>query len=185
MNSLVAYLVAAMTAWVPIKAHAWMESPEATMARYESIARDAAEVALDESEVPMFDGPDGRTRTAVLMLAVASYESFYRKAVDVGIQRGDHGRSYCLMQIFIGDGRTHEGWNGRQLVEDRKLCFRAGLHIMHGSMSDCRKFPFDDRLSAYVTGHCYVHSEVSRSRIGRARAWWATHALPADASAES
>jgi hypothetical protein len=89
------------------------------------------------------------------------------------------------MQIFLGPGRTHEGWRGRDLIDDRKLCFRAGLHIMHGSMSDCRKMPFDDRLSAYVTGHCFFNMTLSRQRFARARAWWMLHDLPADSSSQS
>jgi hypothetical protein len=186
MNSLVAYLVAAMNAWVPVQTHAALfgERPEDVAARYESIARDAAEVAFDEAEAPIYEGPEGRARTAVLMLSVASYESFFRKSVDEGSERGDHGRSYCVMQIFMPKGRTREGWSTRNLIEDRKLCFRAGLHIMQNSMSDCRRMPFDDRLSAYVTGQCFFNMSLSRQRFGRARAWWASHALP-DATSQS
>ena len=41
MDSLVAYLVAAMVGWVPAHAQP-QESPDEVMDRYESIARDAA-----------------------------------------------------------------------------------------------------------------------------------------------
>jgi hypothetical protein len=178
MESFVSYLVAAMLAWVPLHAHAPIETRDDAMARYESIARDVASVALDDAEDPLFGGSDGRTQTAVLMLAVASFESGYRKVVDEGIRRGDHGRSYCLMQIRVGSGATREGWSGTQLVEDRKLCFRAALHILRASFSVCRKLPVDDRLSAYATGRCIADAEISRSRVGRARAWWEGHAPP-------
>src|ERR1700761_7071563 len=73
MDSLVAYLVAAMVGWVPLYAQP-NELPDEVMDRYESIARDAATVALDPDEAPLFEGPDGRTRTALLMLSVASFE---------------------------------------------------------------------------------------------------------------
>jgi len=155
------------------------------MARYESIARDVATVALDEREESLFDGEDGRAETAVLMLSVASYESSFSKRVDDGIRRGDHGYSYCLMQIRVGLGATREGWSGRQLIEDRKLCFRAALHILQASFTACRNLPIDDRLSAYASGHCFPDAEISRSRLGRARAWWESHALPRDISTES
>src|SRR5580692_7388699 len=60
MESLVTYLVAAMMAWVPLYAQPRSESPEASQAHYESIARDLASVVWDESEQPLFDGPDAR-----------------------------------------------------------------------------------------------------------------------------
>jgi hypothetical protein len=178
--TLINYLVAAMTAWVPAKAHP--ESPEDTATRYESIAHAAVEVALDPSEEPLFDGPDGRAQTALFMLSIASFESSYRKTVDLGFGRGDHGHSYCLMQIRVGEGTTREGWTGRQLVTDRSLCFRAALHILHGSFNICRRLPVEDRMSAYATGRCIENAEISRSRVGRAFTWWWHHAPPPDSS---
>jgi hypothetical protein len=178
MEGLVSYLVAAMLAWVPAHAHAPLEPSAHVIERYDSIARDAAAVALDEHEDSLFDGDVGRTETAVLLLAVASFESSFNARVDNGTRRGDHGRSYCLMQIRVGDGETKEGWSGRQLVEDRKRCFRAALHILHASFAACRKLPVDDRLSAYASGHCYASAAVSRSRVYRARSWWQAHAPP-------
>jgi hypothetical protein len=184
MESLVTYLVAAMVAWVPLHAHAPLESPADAHARYESIAHDVAAVALEQSEAPLFDGPDGRAQTAVLMLSVASFESSFRKAVDDGQGRGDRGRSYCLMQIHVGDGVTREGWSGHQLVEDRTLCFRAALHILRSSFGACRALPVDDRLSAYASGRCFAEATISRSRIGRARRWWQSHAPPPSPATE-
>ena len=178
MESLVSYLFAAMLAWVPAQAHAPLETRDQAMQRYESIARDAASVALDDNEQPLFEGQDGRAQTAVFMLAIASYESSFNKQVDEGSRRGDHGNSYCLMQIRVGLGATREGWSGRQLTEDRKRCFRSALHLLQASFSACRNLPLDDRMSAYASGHCYPNGNVSRIRAGRARAWWETHALP-------
>src|SRR5215467_1634672 len=119
MESLVSYLVAAMLAWVPAYSHAPSEAPERVVERYESIVRDLASVVLDESESPLFNGSDGRTETALLMLSVASFESSFSKRVDDGVRRGDRGLSYCLMQIHVGNGQTREGWTGPQLIEDR------------------------------------------------------------------
>jgi hypothetical protein len=176
MPDLATYLVTAMSAWVPLHAHA--EQQEDTRARYEAIARDAVEVAYDEAEAPLFPGPQGRAETALFMLAIASFESGFRKSVDDGTRLGDHGRSYCLMQIRVGDGATTEGWTGSQLVTDRTLCFRAGLHILRGSFNACRKLPLEDRMSAYATGRCIEGEEKSRIRVGRALSWWDTHAPP-------
>ena len=80
---------------------------------------------------------------------------------------------------------TREGWSGRQLIDDRKLCFRAALHILQSSFTACRALPVDDRLSAYASGHCFADARVSRSRVGRARAWWEKHTPPTDAATES
>src|SRR5579864_9391680 len=185
MESLVSYLLVAMLAWVPWHQHAPFESHGQVVERYQSIARDVAAVALDDNETPLFEGPEGRTETALLMLAVASYESSFSKRVDDGIRRGDHGYSYCLMQIHVGLGATREGWSGRQLIDDRKLCFRAALHILQASFTACRNLPVDDRLSAYASGHCFSEARVSRSRVGRARAWWESHAPPREVASES
>ncbi len=185
MESLVSYLVAAMLAWVPLHAHAPLESRDHVIERYGSIARDAATVALDENESSLFDGQVGRSETALLLLSVASYESNFSARVDDGTRRGDHGRSYCLMQIRVGQGATREGWSGKQLIEDRKRCFRAALHILHASFSACHSLAVDDRLSAYASGHCFAAARVSRSRVVRARAWWEAHAPPKATATET
>jgi hypothetical protein len=178
MDSLVAYLVAAMVGWVPVYAQPDHETRDEVIDRYESIARDAATVALDPDETPLFDGPDGRARTALLMLSVASFESGYRKRVDDGRGRGDNGHSFCLMQIRVGTGATREGWTGPDLVEDRTRCFRAALHILRTSFGICHSAPLEDRLSAYASGSCTAGTEASKKRILRARNWSATHEVP-------
>jgi hypothetical protein len=178
MEGLISYLIAAMMTWVPLHSHVRFEAPEDTLARYTSIAHDAASVALDQAESPLFDGPEGRTRTALLILSVASYESYFVKSIDDGFGRGDHGSSYCLMQVRVGSGTTREGWSGADLVHDRTLCFRAALHILQASFDACRSLPMDDRVSAYATGHCFRNAHVSRTRVDRARAWWMAHTDP-------
>ena len=60
------------------------------------------------------------------------------------------------MQVRVGGGVTREGWTGHDLVTDRRLCFRAGLHILRSSFGVCHALPVDDRLSAYATGHCFA-----------------------------
>ena len=125
MESLVAYLLAAMLAWVPAGVQKAHEAPEEAQTRYEAIARDVAAVALDPDETSIFAGPGGRARTALVLLSVASYESYFRKDVDEGTRLGDHARSYCIEQIRVGDGTTREGWSGPDLIADRKRCVRA------------------------------------------------------------
>jgi len=185
MDSLVSYLVAAMIGWVPLHAHGHAETADELRARYESIARDVTAVAFDEAESPLFGGSEGRTQTALLMLSVASYESGYRKKIDDGQSLGDHGRSFCLMQIRVGAGVTREGWSGPDLIADRRRCFRAALHILRSSFGVCHTLPLEDRLSAYATGHCFPDAEISRTRVTRARAWREAHAPPKVAPTDS
>jgi hypothetical protein len=176
MPDVVTYLVAAMATWVPLHAHP--EPNEDTAKRYDAIAHDAIEIAYDESEAPLFPGPNGRVQTALLMLATASLESSFRKGVDDGTRLGDHGRSFCLMQVRVGDGVTMDGFSGYDLITDRTKCFRAGLHILRGSFAACHRLELMDRMSAYATGRCTPGEEHSRLRVGRALDWWGTHEPP-------
>jgi hypothetical protein len=169
-----------MVAWVPPFAHRHRETKEDVLTRYESIANDLATVVQDDTEPSLFEGSRGRMQTALLLLSVASYESSFSRHVDFGEPGGvgDHGHSYCLMQIRVGAGKTREGWTGSDLVHDRKLCFRAGLHILRASMNVCRDLPLGDRLSAYAAGRCERDLPTSQLRVRRALDWWDAHRPP-------
>jgi len=172
---LLEWAVSAMLGWtVPAG------EQDASRARYEAIAKDAIEVAYDQAERPIFGGEEGRLKTLSLMLAIASMESGFEAAVDSGEKRGDSGSSWCFMQIHLpGDSRitlskdfygyAGKGWNGRDLVNDRKKCFRAGLHIARESFTICRN------LSVYSSGKCRRDDSEpkARHRVARARELWA------------
>jgi hypothetical protein len=181
MNALIAYLLAAMVTWSPPGDHDYYEPREETLERYAAIARDVAEVALDPGEAPLFGGPQGRMQTGLLLASVAFYESGgYRRDVDLGIgkkARGDSGRSWCLMQINLGDGTTVERWSGRDLVLDRQKCLRVGLRRMRESFDMCKGEAFIDRLSGYTTGRCTADDDYSHRRMKRALQWWSQHRL--------
>ena len=86
-----------------------VESKEEGIIRLNSVAEDIAAVVWDEDEKPIFKGPQGRARTAAVLLSIILYESTFRKDVDLGLgkhARGDGGKSWCLMQINIGKGNT-------------------------------------------------------------------------------
>jgi hypothetical protein len=145
------------------------ESKEDAKDRYESIALDLAKVVYNPNSKPIFNGKYGRARTAMLMISVAFFESGFRRDIDYGLgkfARGDKGKSWCLMQMHIGNGKTPEGWSGQDLVQDRTKCFTAGLNAMRRSFSACRKQDTLDRLSAYATGSCKDNQTESRSRVG-------------------
>src|SRR5262249_12252982 len=134
--TLSAYIVTAMVAWMPLKSHYREAEPEAR-SRYEAIAHDIAKVALDDNEVPLFAGEDGRTQTALLLASIASFESQFRADVDLGKARGDNGVSWCVMQVQV-HGKTAEGWTGQDLIEDRTKCIKTGLHLIQYSFNWCK-----------------------------------------------
>lgn len=160
LKALTNYLLAAMTAWMPITSHAHSEAPEVTEARYEQIAADIAEVALDPDEAPLFAGEDGRVKTALLLLSVAYHESRFRGDVDAGRCKPyecDHGKAFSLWQLHPEDGlvfdddvftfarnrpttwrQEHAGeiFDGPALVRDRKLAARMALHMLRYSMKN-------------------------------------------------
>lgn len=169
IEAMTTWLLGAMVAWSPPDAH-HKEGGPAALARYETIARDLAVVALDPSEKPLFEGPTGRARTALLLAAVASMESDFRKSVDTGKLRGDNGRSWCILQVQVY-GKTPQQWTGQDLVDDRKRCLRAGLSVMRESFRICRALPLEYRLSGYTSGSCY-EEPLAKARTRRAFSYW-------------
>ena len=99
-----------------------------------------------------------------------------------------------MMQINIGTGKTRpwnkekyrfaypndppeevvDGYTGRELVQDRKNCIRAGLHMLHGSRCGG---PVQDWLRAYASGSCSKGAEASARRMKLA-IWWFSHNRP-------
>ena len=171
-TKLILWLVATMLRWtLPTPQH------EAAAARYEEIAKDAVEVAFDPAEKPLFGNSIGRTQSVIVMLAIASYESGFRKDVEEGRARGDHGRSWCLMQINLGTSRVRldgdgwawakEGepgaWSGEDLAADRQKCFRMALHFARVSYRACGD------LSLYTSGACSSTEKSAQFRALRAK----------------
>jgi hypothetical protein len=173
MDSIVAWALAIMLAWVPPGRSAIkdaIETSEAGAARYAQIARDAARVAFDPAEQPLVKGPRARSQSLAVLLSVAYHESGFRRDVDLGLgplARGS-GTDSCLMQIRVGKGTTPEGWSHADLVADRTKCFRAGLRLLRRSIGACRHLPPLDWLSAYARGQCTVDEPTSHALIGPA-----------------
>jgi hypothetical protein len=158
------WVLTAMVTWAPPPTGADLE-------RYKSIASDIEAVAYDPAEEPVVAGPEGRARTALLLASTAYDESYFRADVDDGRARGDAGRSVCLAQVWVGSGRTYEGWNAADLIADRQKCFRAALHIVRGSLFWCRSLSGGDRLGGYTHGKCVRPNRIGRARWARAFSW--------------
>ncbi len=171
------------------------ETSEEATARYQSIADDIASVVWNPQNPPLFKGPEGRAKTAAIMLGIMKFESGFRKDVDLGVgkqSRGDGGRSWCLMQINIGNGRTMpwnikyqrlptpndpkdevvQGWTGLELVTDRKKCVEAGYRIMKVSFEMCHNLPVGDWLRVYASGSCDGGAKQSQARVNFGVKWF-------------
>ena len=205
-DEVVKWVVSQMSEWSPPGKSLFpdaKESVEEATARYGLIADDAAHVAFDPAEPPLFKGPNGRYKTLALLLAVADSESGFRKDVDVGkgnYSKGDSGQSWCLEQVRLGvatKGKTHTrislvdgggikyvydgtGYGGEDLVSDRKKCFRVALHIMRVSFDTCSGLDVEKRLSLYASGSCSLGWEASSRRIKKAVKWLSISPPPSD-----
>lgn len=157
--SLATFLLVTMLAW---RAPTLPELPY-----FEEVAHDVADVAMDPKEAPVFAGPLGRERTALLLLSIAFYESGgFARDVDQGRKLGDGGRSHCLMQVWLRKGES---------VPTRGACMRLGLSRVRESFALCHAQSSRDWLGGYVRGHCGPGDEVARRRWDRARSWWTGH----------
>lgn len=151
------------------------ETREEALVRYGEIANDLLAAVYDPDVKPLFSGPLGRARTISLMLGVMFWETGFRRDVDFGLgkhARGDNGRSWCLMQINIGSGKTASGFTGEDLVKNRRACFQEGLRVIRGSFSACRRLPLEHRLSAYASGSCDKGRDKSRQRVHTGMQWF-------------
>lgn len=172
------YLMAAMTAWCPPSDHRFYlrhtdmtdeQRDTYTIARYKSIAQDVEGVV--EEVKPLFGGPKGKLRTALLVLSIASYESGeFREDVDNTDGTGDHGNAHCIMQIEypLRDGET---------MKDRKDCIRIGIERARESMKACPNSRLEDKLSVYARGKCDDEwgSRNSRMKMKRAMKFLTEH----------
>lgn len=170
MNTLSNWILSAMLTIVsPEKAQVVShETLEEVKARYASMASDMAEV-ISTSD-PLFYGSDAEVRTAALVTSVSFFEGGFSKAVDEGKARGDGGNSWCHMQLHIGKGHVVIGtpemktWTGKDLIEDRKKCYKAGLEVLRSSMALCSRYKDGDSLSAFTTGRCITNQREARHR---------------------
>lgn len=171
------------------------ETAEEAEERYTSIAHDLIDVIYDPDTTPIFKGENGRSQTVAVVLSVMFHESSFMKHVDFGIgkySRGDGGKSWCMMQLRIGDGRTlkwnrthdrpvawndpsseiFEGYKGEDLIADRKVCIREGLKILRLSFGGTQGLPLQDRLRVYASGDREHGSEASHNRMRLAMSWF-------------
>jgi len=177
MNTIVGWLLSLMLSFSPTdssgKTRPFPGHEETALertARFTSIASDVYDVVYDPEVQPLYAGPKGRSRTALLILAIGFHESGFAHDVDVGpcyrgpdgqSPRCDFGRSACIMQINVGDGVTPEGYTKAELFADRKKCVRSALARIRSSMGECKHLDEKHRLNAYASGVCTRGDEQS------------------------
>lgn len=154
MTTLIVFLVSLMVGWRE------EDYPEIPLERQYagSIAWDAIQVAREKDwlELP----PE---ESAAVVLAIASYESSFRKDIDKGKTRGDGGISVCLGQVQIIPLKKRE-----KVATDRKLCFREMFKRIRKSWDTCSHLTPENRLSGYTVGYPCVNSPSSRKYMSRA-----------------
>lgn len=183
MDTLSAWILTVILAVAPTdKLKTKKESEDQMKLRYEEIAQDMS-VAIKKSK-PLFNGPNAEQKTAALLTSIAFFESGFRKDVDNGKVRGDNGRSWCLMQLNIGNGHLSTGtpevksWTGLELVADRKKCFIAGLEVLRASMGRCSSLSDAGKISAYTSGKCAEDEKTSMHRWRFAQRIMSNHPWP-------
>lgn len=200
-EKVVAWILSFITTAAPVgRPQPVPETPEETKARYEAIAWDLADVVYDPMNPSLFEGEDGRSKTAAVLLSIMKHESDFRRDVDLNlgsVSRGDRGRSWCMMQINIGKGQTkpwnytkgrfaypkemdsddviQDGWTGEELIQDRRKCILTGLRIAKTSMDACKSLPLEDQLRVYASGSCAKGGRASRARMKGGLSWYAKH----------
>lgn len=199
MESLISWIVAFMVSVAPPGRPTFVpeaqETKEEAEARYQSIATDIVEVVYDPKTKPLFKGPEGRARTVSVILALMLHESAFMKNVDEGkgkFARGDAGKSWCLLQLNVGNGRSwswnakHDrlpragddpadivpGFTGPEMVADRKKCITAGLRGLRVSFSSCPRLPLDQKLRIYGSGSCSKGGKASAVRMRTSFKLW-------------
>lgn len=161
------------------------ETVEEMTERYQTTAVKMAETITERG--PLFKGKDGEYKTAATMIGIMKFESELANAVATGKRRGDHGKSWCYMQIMI-DGKTNiwgddemKTWTGQDLVDDWKKCFSVAHAILQYSLRSCGNYKNGDILSGYTTGRCKEGEKKARHRWNYAQQILRQHPTPVEA----
>ena len=117
----------------------------------------ARAVAFAEDEAPLFEGEDGRFKTALLLISIAHHESRWNpKALN---PQGDSG----IMQTrsIWWEGHTRE-----EILADEELGFRLGLHALHTLKDKCGGDALR-WLGAFASGKCGGAPKVAWGLCGK------------------
>jgi hypothetical protein len=122
----------------------FLQEPRAAWAdTYGETAAAIATVVAEEK--PLYPGPDGRERTAALMLATSWYEATWQPDAVGKLDEA------CLFQVHPSNFRAL-GVTREQLLTDRVACVRAGYRLMAQSFRVCRHEKPELALAHFAAG---------------------------------
>jgi hypothetical protein len=189
----------AVVAWLVVAIHAWGARPEPAAgtparadldARYETIAAEIVAVAFDATEPPLYPGPQGRARTALLLASIDAHESRYEER----IARGRCNRGECDSGLAVGAYQIHAGPYGIRLVGERAARCTANAPDCITAADLARDDVTQARVALHIIrtiglgGFCGerlgVEGATSAARRGPADAWMRDNPPPAEAVAE-
>ena len=149
--SLESFILAFILWMDPLMKHVNEEDPAVRLERLKAIAADISTVCNDQKEKPVFEGKDARLKTCMLLASIAYSESGFKESVDSGLERGDGGRSVCIMQVQHGQNDVSHP--PLEKLKDRKTCIRAGLNVLRSSKCN-NGSDVNQMLRGYVSGSC-------------------------------
>jgi soluble lytic murein transglycosylase-like protein len=119
----------------------------------------AREVAYDPEEEPLFDGDDGRYKTALLLLSIGYHESRWNPSAlnpdgDAGIMQ---------TRAFWWKGHTKD-----EILADARLGYRIGLHALRELRKQCGGTAHR-WLGAFASGKCGAAPIKARALCGPVR----------------
>ncbi len=184
-----AYLTAAMISWIPNADVTW----------YESVANDVATVVLSEEEPELFIDDLNRTKTGLLMISIARFESNFIRRIDEGkcyANECDNGNAFSMWQIHPIHGivltptsymyYTREVSHdeniirGIDLVKNRQLACKTAMHFARVSLAKYKS------LCMYTGESCKTgRHPMADVRLSTALSYEKTHplqSLPVDVS---
>lgn len=125
--------------------------------------RTAAAIARQASASPVFDGSDGDSRSAAVLVGISRYESGFRidaggdcDATDpkTGLCAKGHEKTASSLGLFqINRTNFYDlGVTAAEMTSDPDIQARAALRMVKSSFRNCRHLPLPDRLSWYAAG---------------------------------
>lgn len=175
VRALAFWLWTAMAAWVPPvqQTRAWREPEDVATARYFDLAESIARVVLDQDEPPVpglaENDDEARARSALLLAAIASYESAYAATVVDCRVLGPGGA--------VGPFQTER--RRGEACASVEGSVRVALDMVRESFRVCAASAPRDKLAFYTDGACRRDWGRSRWRVARASRWWTAHPVSA------
>lgn len=202
IEALTHYILTAMLSWTPIQNFTMHgEAEDHARARLQDIASDIASVFTDSNEAPVFSGPTGRVRSALLLASIGSFEGGWQQFVEEGDcnktgykadGRGscDGGFAFTSWQIHIaGGGFLYVGGRLTNVTYERQYAKDHPNEIINGN-----RLVADRRIAVRVAKDLIIETAgrdcllcgyagesslqahpKADARLQRAKDYWARH----------